>query len=245
MPRKHKKSRKAWEASRKAENRYGVSLRKLAGQVASIIHDFTQANRPDLGALESALIRYSEGVDGWARAVSDRMLAEVNLKDAKAFMAHSREMGKLLGKEIRNAPTGQIMQELQAEQVVLIKSLPLEASARVHELATTALTTGQRFDTLIKEIQGLGDITRNRATLIARTEVARASSNMTQARAQYVGSEEYFWRTAGDADVRKSHRKMNGRRIRWDSPPEVDPGKFYHAGCFPNCRCYAEPILPD
>jgi len=89
-----------------------------------------------------------------------------------------------------------------------------------------------------------GDVARSRALLIARTEVTRTATTLTQARAEHIGSEGYIWRTAGDGDVRPSHRAMNGKFVRWDSPPTLD-NLTGHAGCVPNCRCYAEPVIPD
>jgi uncharacterized protein with gpF-like domain len=38
---------------------------------------------------------------------------------------------------------------------------------------------------------------------------------------------------------------MNGKVVAFAEPPEVEPGKFYHAGSFPNCRCYIEPIISE
>jgi SPP1 gp7 family putative phage head morphogenesis protein len=91
-------------------------------------------------------------------------------------------------------------------------------------------------------------MTLNRANLIGRTEVAKASSAIVQARAQYIGSDSYIWRSVQDADVRRMHRLLNGTVHRWDDPPiaedPISKGIRHHPGEFPNCRCYAEPILP-
>lgn len=81
-------------------------------------------------------------------------------------------------------------------------------------------------------------------SVIARTEVARTSSVLTQARAEHAGSTGYIWRTARDGDVRPSHKAMNGRFVRWGEPPTLDNLRG-HAGCLPNCRCYADPVIPD
>ena len=36
---------------------------------------------------------------------------------------------------------------------------------------------------------------------------------------------------------------MEGKFVRWDSPPTLD-GMTGHAGEFPNDRCYPEPVIP-
>jgi SPP1 gp7 family putative phage head morphogenesis protein len=136
------------------------------------------------------------------------------------------------------------MRQSLAEQVRLITSLPREAAARVHKLTTEALVTGSRAAEIAREILNTGEVTESRAKLIARTEVSRTATALTQARAQHVGSEGYIWRTSRDGAVRRSHKAMEGRIVRWNEPPELD-GMVGHAGEFPNCRCFVEPILPD
>ena len=137
------------------------------------------------------------------------------------------------------------MAEALNDQVTLIKSLPLEAAQRVHDLTILGLSDSTRAKEIAKEIYDTGKVTRSRATMIARTEVGRTATELTKVRAQAAGITHYIWRTSGDSDVRKSHRKMNGKVIAFSKAPEVDPGKHYHAGSFPNCRCYPEPIIPE
>lgn len=172
------------------------------------------------------------------------MLADTNRRSLKQWRSLSSSIGYGIRAEMEKAPTGAILSTLQGEQVALIKSLPSTAAERVHELAMGAIPSGARASTLEAEILSLGNITENRARLIARTEVGRANSNLLQARAQWAGSDGYIWRTAHDGDVRHSHAEMNGKYVRWGQPPTLDK-MTGHAGCLPNCRCIAEPIFPD
>lgn len=153
-------------------------------------------------------------------------------------------MGRSLRKEIEEAPTGEILEELLRLQVDLITSLPREAARRVQEIATGTLFSGARSDELRREILRTGDVTESRARLIARTETSRAAASLMQARAQHVGSDGYIWRTVKDFRVRHSHEHMEGQFVKWDDPPTLD-NLTGHAGCLPNCRCWAEPVLPD
>lgn len=173
------------------------------------------------------------------------MLEDVNHRDRQAWQELAAEMSRELRREIREAPTGEVMRGLLDEQVSLIKSLPLDAAKRVHELTIKGLEDSTRASEIAKEIAASGQVTASRANLIARTEVARSASVLTQARAQNVGSEGYIWRTSGDSDVRHSHKQMNGKFVRWDSPPTLSDGTTTHAGQIYNCRCYPEPVLPD
>lgn len=172
------------------------------------------------------------------------MLADVSRRDEAVWASLSRDMSYALREEIKRAPTGEALKRLLDEQVNLITSLPTRAAQRVHKLALEARVDGSRASSIAKEIMRSGDVTKSRANLIARTEVARTASGLVQARATYVGSEGYIWRTAQDSDVRKSHKKMSGKFVRWDQPPVTD-NLVGHAGQLPNCRCYPEPVLPE
>lgn len=202
--------------------------------------------RDDVSRLEATLRHYADLIGPWAETVARYMVADVARRNANAWKAHAEDMGRALSTELTMAPTGGIYSALMQEQVGLIKSLPLDAANRVHKLSTLNLVSGQRSDVIAKDILETGRITANRAKLIARTEVARSASNLTRARAQYVGSEGYIWRTSRDGDVRPTHRAQEAKFIRWDNPPKTDKGLApYHAGCGPNCRCFPEPVFPN
>lgn len=200
----------------------------------------------DVGAINKALLAYAELIEPWARNVAAYMLADVGRRNEKMWQQLSGDMGKALRVELTHAPTGRIFAALMNEQVELITSLPREAAQRVTKLAQESLVTSSRADAIAKEIMRSGEVTASRATLIARTEVARAASGLTEARARFAGSEGYIWRTSDDGTVRDTHRAQEGKYVRWDSPPKTDLGLDpYHAGQGPNCRCYPEPVLPN
>lgn len=174
------------------------------------------------------------------------MLADVNVRNERAWQQHGNEMGRALRREIAQTPVGAVFRSLLSEQVKLIKSLPEEAAERVHEIVQGEMPKSTRSGTIAAQILASADIPKWRAKLIARTEVSRAATALTQARAQAIGSEGYIWRTVRDADVRDTHQKMEGKYVKWTHPPKTDKSLDpYHAGAGPNCRCYPEPVLPD
>lgn len=251
MPRLDRTGKRArWLEARRAESSYNTRLRQVAKQVGAIVKGFAPNGVLPLsrkGELIKALDDYARLIGPWARSVAEYMVADVARRNAKAWREQGAEIGRALRAEIEQAPTGAIYQQLMAEQVDLITSLPREAAERINKLTTESMLTGERAEgSVMEEIMRTGLVTENRARMIARTEVSRAATTLTQARASYAGSEGYIWRTIGDLDVRDTHRKMNGKFVRWDSPPKTDPGlEPYHAGAGPNCRCYPEPIFPD
>ncbi|WP_230623739.1 phage minor head protein [Chromobacterium violaceum] len=219
----------------------------MAHHIGAIINAFPTGAPESAPKIDSILRRYAEALTEWAEATAGRMLANVQHQDVQAWMGMSAEMSKALRNEIRGSPTGAVMQSLLQEQVTLIKSLPLEAAERVHRLTLQGIEDGTRSSEIAKEIMRSGEVTASRAKLIARTEVSRTASTLTQARAQHIGSTGYIWRTCGDSDVRSDHRVLNGKFIPWDQPPVADSrtGARAHAGCIYGCRCYPEPVIPD
>lgn len=231
--------------ARKVEAHYAAQLRKIARAIGDLVSGSSPQTIMDYHVLADRLRRYSELITPWASSVATRMLADVEREDRRAWRARSAEMGRRLQIEIETAPTGEALRRLLADQVGLITSLPTEAAQRVHELTLSGMVAGRRPAQLAEEIMRTGEVTRSRATLIARTEVARTATTLTSVRAQHIGSTEFIWRTVGDSDVRPSHKRLNGRAFRWDTPPECDPGHHALPGCIWNCRCHAEPIIAD
>lgn len=226
--------------------RYGVAeyerrLKAVARQIDAFVRGYGAEN---IGLIEGSLRAYARTLEPWAQSVAEQMLAEVAARDARVWGRIAKKMGSSLREEIAAMPLGGVYRALMREQVGLITSLPLEAAQRVHELATGTLYSGARASQLVDEILRTGDVTRARAAMIARTSVSTAATTLTQARAEYVGSEGYIWRTSLDASVRPSHRKMEGKFVRWSSPPTLD-NLTGHAGAVPNCRCFPEVTLPD
>lgn len=217
--------------------------------------------------IEQILQRYAEALTAWAEAAAMRMLKDVemvdrtnwfNMTSAQHELARqkgferwstlSANMARALKEETEGGPLAGVLKDRLAKQVSLIKSIPLDAAKRVHELSLKGLESSTRGEDIRSAILASGDVATSRATLIARTEVARTASLLTQARAEFVGSTHYIWRTSGDTDVRAGHRAMNGKVFRWDDPPEVNEnGRVmrHHPGQIWNCRCYPEPIIPD
>lgn len=226
------------------EEDYAVKLRAIARHIGTIINGFEVKDLPGATWLRTALERYASVLTPWAEAVAKTTVTEIAARDERAWFQVASKMGRELREELAAAPTGPTLRSLMADQVTLIKSLPLEAAERVHRLAIEGIETGGRASSLAAEIMRTGEVTASRATLIARTETGRVSTVLTQVRAQHIGSPGYNWRTVGDSDVRPSHRAMNGKFVAWEAPPTLD-GLTGHAGAIPNCRCYPEPLLPN
>ena len=234
--------------ARRLEETYARDLRKIARHVGEIVKAWMQQDG-DLSlsnayGLKAALDRYAEVITPWAGATANRMVAEVAIKERRAWAEQAKRMSRALMVELERAPTGDLFRRIRAEQVEAITSLPRDAASRVYEMTTKGLADSTRASEYVDAIMRSGDVTISRANMLARTAVSTTSSALTESRAQHVGSPGYYWRTAEDSDVRPSHAGMDGKFVAWNNPPVLD-GYRAHAGRFANCRCYCEPVLPE
>lgn len=230
----------SFQAPKALERDFERKLKKVAQNVTKIISAGSDAT-----TIAYRLNVYADQLGPWA----DKVIAEVVSKSNRHNLKEWRALSKSISDKMRSFYTegavAHAMRDLSEVGAGLIKSLPIDAGKKAVEYAQTAAVTGMRHEDLIEQIQGLSEITHARAQLIARTEVARQQSLLTQTRAVSIGSEGYIWRTAEDGRVRPSHAALNGRFIRWDDPPLVDGKYRAHAGQIFNCRCYPEPVVPD
>lgn len=236
-----------FQRAHRAEKKFARQLSSVARQVGAIVKGMAPKGVPrNPHQLTDALNRYADIIKPWATEVSASLIEDISRRDLFAWASLSRDIGRNLKKEIAGAPTGEAFRLLMKEQVNLIQSLPREAAGRIHKLVIEGMTLSRRPESIAKEIMKTQGVTQSRAMLIARTETTRSSTAMVQSRATYVGSEGYIWQTAEDSDVRDRHQHLQGKFIPWNQAPVAgENGERYHAGSGPNCRCWAEPVIPD
>jgi SPP1 gp7 family putative phage head morphogenesis protein len=232
----------------RATENYEHSLSKIGEHIGHLIDSFPIEQRLGNEELISLLHGYSQVLKPWAKATAKRMIEEVNARDIETWRALAKQMSHGVAAEIQNTPVGDVVARLMAEQTELISSLPIEAAQRVQRLTLSGLIEGEQLARIAKELERSGEVSAAHARLIARTEVSRTASNLTQARAEVAGFPRYHWRATKDHRTRDSHRAMSGRICEWANPPEVDEGgrlMRFHPGTIWNCRCWAEIIIED
>lgn len=224
------------------EARVRPAYSRIAQLVQAIISSHVQADGrlDNADALDADLRKYSLSVESWASEFWLRYDGKISQSIARDF----KRVGLVV--DPQSPMVRAAVERLHREQVNLIKTLPLDASKQAQDLARrAAMETGQRAETMIDQLRGLkSGYPQYAARRLARTEVAKAQAALVQSQSAELGIKQYVWRTVKDGAVRESHAHMDGKICSWDSPPEVEPGQFYHPGGIYNCRCYAEPILP-
>lgn len=129
-----------------------------------------------------------------------------------------------------------VVNEAIAANVALIKSLPKQHLEQVEQIVLNGIQAGQRAESMVQDIQALGAKNKRRATLIARDQVGKITSRLTQVRQEKMGITHYYWSTSQDERVRVEHIRRNGKLFAWNQPPSDG-----HPGIPIRCRCVAIP----
>jgi SPP1 gp7 family putative phage head morphogenesis protein len=140
-----------------------------------------------------------------------------------------------------------LMETWADDNALLINDIPTKTIRQIRDQAIEALTSGTNVDDTteaVKEImRDRTDVSDSRARLIARDQVSKLNANFNEQRQQDIGVNGYTWRTVGDERVRPTHRDVADKQFLWSNPPLVTGGN--HPGEDYQCRCWAEPILPE
>ena len=128
--------------------------------------------------------------------------------------------------------------EAIAANIALINSIPQQYLDRVEQAVMASLQAGTLNATLADDLLKIEGITKNRAKLIARDQLGKINSRLSQLRQQSLGITHYYWSTSLDERVRDKHRRWEGDLIAWDNPPPDG-----HPGQAIQCRCTAIPDL--
>lgn len=126
--------------------------------------------------------------------------------------------------------------------VGLIQGIGDTAIDQMALLVTERVRSGNVGRSLVKAVEERLEVSRSRATLIARDQTGKLNGRLTQLRQENLGIGGYIWRTVGDARVRDSHARLNRTKHRWSDP---GPANGHHPGGDYQCRCWAEPVLDE
>ena len=160
------------------------------------------------------------------KTASDSQLSEMLLKQTGI------DFSGLMG----DSALQEAVDEAVAANVALINSIPQQYLDRVEQAVMASLQAGTLNATLADELLKIEGVTQNRARLIARDQMGKINSRISQVRQQSLGITHYTWSTSLDERVRKKHDNREGDMIAWDNPPPDG-----HPGQPIQCRCTAIP----
>jgi SPP1 gp7 family putative phage head morphogenesis protein len=127
--------------------------------------------------------------------------------------------------------------------VDLIKTMTESKVERVRAILEDA-GSGTRVETIRNRLMEDEGVSKRQASLIARDQTLALNSRITSLRHQAAGITEFIWRTSGDASVRPTHRKLEGKRFKYGEPPVSEKdGSRGRPGEKWQCRCTMEPVI--
>ena len=100
----------------------------------------------------------------------------------------------------------------------LVKSIPAELLEDLSYVIEDGFRSGAVLNELNKSIISKFNISKNRASVIARTEIAKLHSNTIRDEYLKLGIENYEWYTSNDERVRASHKVLNKKICNWNDP---------------------------
>ena len=213
-------------------------------------------------------ISQTEQFDKFTQVLGARFVNEVNTWNKVAF-ANYLETGyaknaSLIYKGLSadNELKGFLAKQAE-EKAKLFKSIPVDLAntivPKIEKLTVQGATPKTVAYELAKDIPNLLEY---QVKTIARTETSKTSVAITGFKSKKNNIPCYQWKASGgrqgDGRTRSSHCKMSDVIIFWENPPAPEDlfpiigknGKkykntlgHYHAGCCPNCRCLASPVI--
>jgi SPP1 gp7 family putative phage head morphogenesis protein len=212
---------------------------------------------PAIGASAAAIMARAQQV-----ARLSTQAARRSMISAGASVAKLDKIGltSSVTRLINVAPTPMHAEALEAftrANLDLITSIPQSWLAGTEKWMTDSFVGGARYTVIQRELMERLGIAPRHAKLIARDQVGKLNGQITQVNQRLAGVDKYMWMTVEDERVRgrpggryprsrPSHWALDGKVFSWDAPPEVGPGSQRgHPGDAVQCRCYADPILPD
>lgn len=210
------------------------------------------------GAIERSELRFQKQVETMDRLLQQILPDEVadhvkvaDLFDSTLFKTEKKIEATL--KKISIEPTftpeqrRRVAREYQNNLRLYIKDWTQKEIVKLRKDMQKHALAGNRYEDMIKTIQKSYGVSHNKAKFLARQETSLLMTKFKETRYQEAGVNEYIWGcVAGSPNhpVRPMHKRLEGKKFRWDNPPVVDEqGNKKNPGQDYNCRCFARPVV--
>ena len=228
----------AWsaEASRELDHLDSARLdagiaSKIAAFIRTIGDRLRAAIRPD--ALADLARRFADRTTDWSRVQTNRQVRAavgVDVFTAEPALAAMVDV-------------------FVVENVALVTRMGADELASIEGTVLRGVTSGALPRDIAAQLAEQVEITKRRATLIARDQVGKLYGNVNKVRQQKLGVTKFTWTTVQDNRVRTEHEDRAGRVYSWTAEDATDEAPWLGAEELPgqpiNCRCSGEPVLDD
>lgn len=194
--------------------------------------------------------RFASFGDSWTK----RMMTKATELSAKDL---GRSMEKLSGG--LTIDTNQLSDKTKDKMIAsadqassLIKSIAPQYTSAVKEAVSRSIVDSsssfsQLQQTIHDSLQGKYKTQKNKAFNVAKDQMRKSYTAITEGRMKDIGVGEYDWAHAGGSKEPRPHHKnvLNGQRFSLDNPPIIDPktGQRGKPGDLPFCSCYMIPVI--
>jgi len=185
-----------------------------------------------------------------AENIANKMVSRTALvNENKTTNTIEAAIGVNLGGIIKSENLAEFVELQVIQNAELIKSVPQDAIEDIRRIVLNGLSEGKRHEEITKQISGNikgGTFTKmnNRIKTIARTEVAKLNSQITNKRLTNLGIKRAVWDATNDSRTRACHAARDGKEY------DISKGLFsscdgltIQPGQEINCRCVAIPIV--
>ena len=141
-----------------------------------------------------------------------------------------------------------VLQATIHENVSLIRSIAQQHLTQVEGMVMRSVQRGRDLGQLATDLEQQLDVSKRRATLIARDQNNKATAVIQRTRQAELGITEAVWlHSGGGKEPRPSHVKAGRDRVKYDIRVgwwDPDDGAYILPGQLINCRCVALPVVP-
>lgn len=225
--------------------------RSIVPQLKYLAPEYTADSWVDTITSAIALLRQrlsGNNFKRFAERLAANFITDINTRNIQT-------MGKMFGSfgiDIMtiNKQVTDFLQASVAENVQLITSIQSQYLDRVETLVLTNMRAGLRPSAIQQQLQDQFGITKNRARLIARDQLSKASNGLAKKRMKSSGIKYWRWVTSKDQRVRNKHNDFAERVTKYgkgiyamDAPPLNEKGQPVFPGDEVACRCIMQPVL--
>lgn len=194
-------------------------------------------------ALRKLKERWRKKIELWAPLIARAYSAHAFNTSQRAFEQALRDSGWAVKFKISPAMRDAYEAHI-AQNISLIKSIPVHYHEQVERIVTQAYMNGQGVGEIVRELKKLYPAAAHRAELIARDQTFKANAVVNKARALELGITEAFWKHShAGKEPREDHVRADGKRYKIAEGCYIS-GEYIQPGELINCRCMARVILP-
>lgn len=191
--------------------------------------------------------KYDQIFGDLAKPLAKSVVSEAESTASTALHQSLKELsgGLSLGTRTLTGPIKDIMKASITENVGLIKSIAKKYLSGVEGAVMRSITTGNGLQDLVPYLKKHKGITLRRARFIAKDQSKKAFENISGAKMQELGLEEFEWlHVTHTLTPRPQHVAWSGQIFKLSNPPIDDnTGRPTLPGQEPGCGCRKIPVI--